>query len=104
MCSSIDNTVGDIVPLTRSDMRCFGFWWVFPDEHSCECCHYWFIAICNDKRLLLDVHHDINPDDLKNHLNEFCWKFNRQYFGNGLFDRFMVAALAHKNDFRYNLA
>lgn len=62
------------------------------------------IAISNAKRLLLDVYHDITPDYLQNYLNEFCYKFNRQRFGDGLFDRLMVAALAYKNDFRYNIA
>lgn len=62
------------------------------------------IAISNAKRLLLDVYHDITPDYLQNYLNEFCYKFNRRRFGNGLFDRLMVAALAYKNDFRYNIA
>ncbi|MFN0081198.1 MAG: IS1595 family transposase, partial [Ferruginibacter sp.] len=27
-------------------------------------------------------------------LNEFCYKFNRRYFGIKLFDRLMVAAIA----------
>lgn len=62
------------------------------------------IAIGNAKRLLLDVYHDITPDYLQNYLNEFCYKFNRRRFGDGLFDRLMVAALTYKNDFRYNIA
>lgn len=37
-------------------------------------------------------------------LDEYCYKFNRRYFGDWLFDRLMVAALAYKNDFRYNIA
>ena len=62
------------------------------------------IAISNAKRLLLDVYHDITPGYLQNYLNEFCYKFNRRYFGDALFDRLMVAALTYKNDFRYNIA
>ena len=62
------------------------------------------VAIGNAKRLLLDVYHDISPDYLQNYLNEFCYKFNRRRFGDGLFDRLMVAALTYKNDFRYNIA
>ncbi len=62
------------------------------------------IAISNAKRLLLDVYHDITPEYLQNYLNEFCYKFNRRYFGDALFDRLMVTALAYKNDFRYNIA
>ena len=62
------------------------------------------IAISNAKRLLLDVYHDITTSYLQNYLNEFCYKFNRRYFGDALFDQLMVAALTYKNDFRYNIA
>lgn len=60
------------------------------------------IAISNAKRLLLDVYHDIRPAYLQSYLNEFCYKFNRSTFGDKLFDRLVVAALAYKNEFRYN--
>ena len=52
------------------------------------------LAISNAKRLLLDIYHDICPRYLQNYLNEFCWKFNRRFFGDAMFDRFMVAAVA----------
>lgn len=61
------------------------------------------IAISNAKRLLLNIYHDIRPEYLQNYLNEFCWKFNRRFFGEALFDRLMVAAVAYKNQFRYNI-
>ena len=61
------------------------------------------IAISNAKRLLLDIYHDIRPEYLQNYLNEFSWKFNRRFFGDALFDRLMVAAIAYKNQFRYNI-
>ena len=61
------------------------------------------IAISNAKWLLLDIYHDIRPEYLQNFLNEFCWKFNRRIFGDALFDRLMVAAVAYKNQFRYNI-
>lgn len=61
------------------------------------------IAISNAKRQLLDIHHDICPEYLQNYLNEFCYKFNRRYFGDNLFDRMMVACVATKNNFRYNI-
>ena len=60
------------------------------------------IAISNAKRLLLDVYHDIRPAYLQSYLNEFCYKFNRSIFGDKLFDRLVVAALAYKNEFGYN--
>ena len=59
------------------------------------------IAISNAKRMLLDIHHDIKPDHLQNYLDEFCYNFNRRYFGEALFDRLLVASASHKNGFRY---
>ncbi len=61
------------------------------------------IAISNAKRLFLDIYHDINGKYLQNYLNEFCYKFNRRYFGENLFDRLLVAAVSYKNHFRYNI-
>ena len=60
------------------------------------------IAISNAKRMLLDIYHDIKPEYLQNYLNEFCYKFNRRYFGEDLFDRLMIAAVSYKNQFRTN--
>ena len=61
------------------------------------------IAISNAKRMLLDIYHDIKPEYLQNYLNEFCYKFNRRYFGESLFDRLMVASVVAKNEFRRNI-
>jgi hypothetical protein len=60
------------------------------------------IAISNAKRLLPDIYHQINPQYLQYYLNEFCYKFNRRYFGEKLFDRLMIASVCYKNQFRYN--
>jgi hypothetical protein len=59
-----------------------------------------YIAISNAKRMLLDIYQDIMPEYLKNYLNEFCYKFNRRYFGENLFDRLMIASVSYKNQFR----
>lgn len=61
------------------------------------------IAISNAKRMLLDIFHDISPEFLQNYLNEFCYKFNRRYFGEDLFDRLIVACATNKNEFRYRI-
>lgn len=61
------------------------------------------IAISNAKRMLLDIYHDIKPEYLQNYLNEFCYKFNRRYFGENLFDRLLVASVCAKNEFRRNI-
>ncbi|MDC8025121.1 transposase, partial [Elizabethkingia anophelis] len=61
------------------------------------------IAISNAKRMLLDVFHDIKPEYLQSYLNEYCYKFNRRYFGESLFDRLVVASISQKNSFRHNI-
>jgi len=61
------------------------------------------IAISNAKRQLLDIYHRIDHEYLQCYLNEFCYKFNRRYFGERLFDRLMIAAVLYKNQFRYKI-
>ncbi|MDR1984994.1 MAG: IS1595 family transposase, partial [Prevotellaceae bacterium] len=34
---------------------------------------------------------------------EFCYKFNRRYFGEKQFDRLLIAAVSYKNHFRYHI-
>ena len=58
---------------------------IFPWVHS---------AIGNAKKILLGTHHSVGQHYLQNYLNEFCYKFNRRYFGEGLFDRLMVASVS----------
>lgn len=53
-------------------------------------------AISNAKRLLLDVHHRIDNDFLQNYLNEFCYKFNRRYFGDKTMERLLIAGVNHQ--------
>lgn len=53
-------------------------------------------AISNAKRLLLDVHHRIDDDFLQNYLNEFCYKFNRRYFGEKTMERLLIAGVKHQ--------
>lgn len=53
-------------------------------------------AISNAKRLLLDVHHRIDNDFLQNYLNEFCYKFNRRYFGDQTMERLIIAGVNHR--------
>ncbi len=61
------------------------------------------IAISNAKRLFLNTYHDLKPDYLQSYLNEFCYKFNRRYFGKNLFDRVLTAGVSCKNEFRYSI-
>lgn len=50
-------------------------------------------AITNSKNLLKAIHHCVWADYLQNYLDEFCYKFNRRYFGTNVFERTMVAAV-----------
>jgi hypothetical protein len=49
------------------------------------------IAISNAKRNFHGVYHMIKGRYLQNYLNEFCYKLNRRYFGDGLFQRVTIA-------------
>lgn len=51
------------------------------------------IAIANAKRNFLGIYHKIKGKYLQNYLNEFVYKLNRRYFGEGLFDRLAVATV-----------
>ena len=54
---------------------------VIPKQEIGKVLPWVHIAISNAKRMLLDIYHDIKPEYLQNYLNEFCYKFNRRYFG-----------------------
>ena len=73
---------------------------VIPKQEIGKVLPWVHIAISNAKRMLLDIYHDIKPEYLQNYLNEFCYKFNRRYFGENLFDRLMIASVTYKNQFR----
>lgn len=59
------------------------------------------IAISNAKRQLLNTFHSVKPEFLQSYLDEFCYKFNRRYFGEALFNRLLTIAVSYKNEFRY---
>lgn len=58
------------------------------------------IAISNAKRLFQNTYHHVAPKYMQKYLDEFCYMFNRRYFGEGLFDRLLVACVSAQNDFR----
>lgn len=49
--------------------------------------------ISNAKWNLLGINHQTKDEYLQNYLNEFCYKTNRRYFGDKLFDKLVVAAM-----------
>jgi len=72
---------------------------VIPKEKVSEMLPWVHLAITNAKSLLLNIHHDIKPEYLQGYLNEFCYKYNRRYFGEKLFDRLLIACVSYKNEF-----
>ncbi|HKL34589.1 MAG TPA: IS1595 family transposase [Tangfeifania sp.] len=74
---------------------------VIPKEKVGEVLPWVHIAISNAKRQLINTFHDIKPEFLQNYLDEFCYKFNRRYYGEALFNRLLVACVSYKNEFRY---
>ncbi|MEH0152750.1 IS1595 family transposase [Limibacter armeniacum] len=50
-------------------------------------------AISNAKRYLLASYHMISEKHMQKYLDEFCYKFNRRYFNEHLFDRLLVAII-----------
>lgn len=59
--------------------------------------------ISNAKRTMLGVHHMISKKYAQYYLDEFCYKVNRRYFGEKLFDRLLIACVTSSNtDFIIN--
>jgi len=52
--------------------------------------------ISNAKRTLLGINHMTSRKHMQNYLNEFCYKVNRRYFGDKLFDRLLLASVENK--------
>lgn len=53
--------------------------------------------ISNAKRSLLGVHHMVSKKYIQYYLDEFCYKVNRRYFGEKLFDRLLIACVSRQN-------
>jgi len=74
---------------------------VIPKEKVGAVLPWVHIAISNAKRLIINTYHDIKPEFLQKYLDEFCYKFNRRYYGEALFNRLLVTCVSYKNEFRY---
>ena len=51
--------------------------------------------ISNAKRSLIGIHHMISKKYYQDYLDEFCYKVNRRYFGERLFDRLLFACASY---------
>lgn len=59
------------------------------------------VAIANAKSLFRDMYHGIKEEFLQYYLDEFCYKFNRMYFGDRMFDRIVLAATSYRPSFKH---
>lgn len=50
--------------------------------------------IANAKRTLLGIHHMVSDKYIQGYLDEFCYKVNRRYYGEKLFDRLLIASVS----------
>jgi hypothetical protein len=74
---------------------------VIPKEKVGEILPWVHIAISSSKRQILNTFHNVKSEFLQKYLDEFCYKFNRRYFGEALFNRLLVACVSYKNEYRY---
>lgn len=61
------------------------------------------VAISNAKSLFKDMYHGIKLDFLQSYLDEFCYKFNRMYFGDKTFERLVIASIKYRPAFEHRL-
>ncbi|SFS95085.1 ISXO2-like transposase domain-containing protein, partial [Porphyromonadaceae bacterium NLAE-zl-C104] len=73
---------------------------VIPHEDLSNVLPWVHTAISNAKRQLLGVYYKIKPEYLQYYLNQFCYKFNRRYFGENQFERLLIAAVTYAPDFK----
>ncbi len=53
----------------------------------------WVCIAISDLKKHLQTYHMITERMMQDYLDEFCYKLNRRYFGEKLFDRLIVAAI-----------
>lgn len=51
-------------------------------------------AISNLRKVLQGIHHSVKQDYMQNYIDEYCYKFNRRYMKDKLFDRLVIAAVS----------
>lgn len=73
---------------------------VIPNEELANALPWVYTAISSAKRKLLGVYYKIKPEYLQYNLNQFCYKFNRRYFGEKQFDRLLIAAVTYAPNFK----
>lgn len=83
------NNLDDIVTIHKQE--------IVPPKKAHKILPWVHISIGNAKRLLLNVYHRIDGNYLQSYLNEFCYKFNRRYIHEHLFERLLVAGVSYQS-------
>jgi hypothetical protein len=52
--------------------------------------------VSNAKRTFAGIHHLMQADYIQNYLDEFCYKVNRRYFGQNIFERLLIASATNR--------
>ena len=66
---------------------------IIPPKEASKVLPWVHTMISNTKRNLLGIYHNTKNIYLQNYLNEFCYKVNRRYFKQDIFERLMEAAV-----------
>lgn len=87
--------LGDVV--NEADVR------TVPGKDAPKVLPWVHVAIANAKKLIDDMYHGVKGKFLQQYLDEFCYKFNRKYFGDRLFDRLMICSVSYRPNFEHQL-
>jgi transposase-like protein len=62
-------------------------------KNASKLLHWVHIMIANAKGIYRGTHHGVSKKHLQKYLSEFCYRFNRRYNLNQLFDRLLLACI-----------
>ena len=77
---------GHIISILRKMLKLFAIKHLSFKSNKKTTLQWVHVTISNAKRNLLGVYHMIKMDYLQNYLDEFCYRLNRRYFDERLFD------------------
>lgn len=69
---------------------------IVPPEEAPRVLPWVHTMIANAKRTLLGIHHMMTLEYIQNYLDEFCYKVNRRYFKEQIFDRILIASVSYR--------
>ncbi len=67
---------------------------IVPPKEASSVLPWVHTMISNAKRTFAGIHHMIKGGYMQNYLDEFCYKVNRRYFQNKLFNRLLIACIS----------